>query len=82
MVDRGAESSAFGSDNYYFGSNIPGKPHRLLLNAGRPPEAPQDLRRLPRQRLRRVPPHLSVWTVCGAMAPQRVRTGVRRSRPG
>lgn len=37
MVDRGAESSAFGSDNYYFGSNIPGKPHRLLLNAaGRP----------------------------------------------
>jgi len=37
MVDRGAQSSAFGSDNYYFGSNIPGKPHRLLLNAsGRP----------------------------------------------
>ena len=37
MVDRGAEGSAFGSDNYYFGSNIPGKPHRLLLNAaGRP----------------------------------------------
>ncbi len=37
MVDRGAESSAFGSDNYYFGTNIPGKPRRLLLNAaGRP----------------------------------------------
>ena len=37
MVDRGAENSPFGRDNYYFGSNIPGKPRRLLLNAaGRP----------------------------------------------
>ncbi|MFM8304764.1 MAG: flavin-containing monooxygenase [Actinomycetota bacterium] len=37
MIGRGTENSAFGSDNYYFGTNIPGKPRRLLLNAaGRP----------------------------------------------
>ena len=37
MVDRMGNDSPFGSDNYYFGSNIPGKPRRMLLNAaGRP----------------------------------------------
>ena len=37
MVDRMATNSPFGTDNYYFGSNIPGKVRRMLLNAaGRP----------------------------------------------
>jgi cation diffusion facilitator CzcD-associated flavoprotein CzcO len=38
MVDRGATMPpSFGSSSYYFGSNIPGKPRRYLLNsAGRP----------------------------------------------
>jgi cation diffusion facilitator CzcD-associated flavoprotein CzcO len=38
MVDRGAESPlSFGVSSYYFGTNIPGKPVKYLLNsAGRP----------------------------------------------
>jgi cation diffusion facilitator CzcD-associated flavoprotein CzcO len=38
MVDRGAASPlSFGESSYYFGTNIPGKPKRYLLNsAGRP----------------------------------------------
>jgi cation diffusion facilitator CzcD-associated flavoprotein CzcO len=38
MVDRGAASPlSFGESSYYFGSNIPGKPRKYLLNsAGRP----------------------------------------------
>jgi cation diffusion facilitator CzcD-associated flavoprotein CzcO len=38
MVDRGATvAPSFGASSYYFGSNIPGKPRRYLLNsAGRP----------------------------------------------
>ena len=38
MVDRGAERKpSFGESSYFFGTNIPGKPRRYLLNsAGRP----------------------------------------------
>jgi cation diffusion facilitator CzcD-associated flavoprotein CzcO len=38
MVDRGAaRAPSFGVSSYYFGSNIPGKPRKYLLNsAGRP----------------------------------------------
>ena len=38
MIDRGAASPlSFGERSYYFGTNIPGKPARYLLNsAGRP----------------------------------------------
>jgi hypothetical protein len=38
MVDRGAASPlSFGEKSYYFGTNIPGKPRKYLLNsAGRP----------------------------------------------
>ena len=38
MVDRGAaRSPSFGERSYYFGSNVPGKPRKYLLNsAGRP----------------------------------------------
>jgi hypothetical protein len=35
MVDRNASRPpSFGQDSYYFGSNIPGKPRRYLLNSG------------------------------------------------
>jgi cation diffusion facilitator CzcD-associated flavoprotein CzcO len=38
MIDRGAASPlSFGESSYYFGTNIPGKPRKYLLNsAGRP----------------------------------------------
>jgi hypothetical protein len=38
MVDRGAaRAPSFGVSSYYFGTNIPGKPRKYLLNsAGRP----------------------------------------------
>jgi cation diffusion facilitator CzcD-associated flavoprotein CzcO len=38
MVDRGAaRAPSFGPSSYYFGSNVPGKPRKYLLNsAGRP----------------------------------------------
>jgi hypothetical protein len=39
MVDKVAAKSpaAFGQSSYFYGSNIPGKPRRYLLNsAGRP----------------------------------------------
>jgi cation diffusion facilitator CzcD-associated flavoprotein CzcO len=38
MVDRGAtRAPSFGESSYYFGTNIPGKPRKYLLNAaGRP----------------------------------------------
>jgi hypothetical protein len=38
MVDRWAtKAPSFGESSYYFGTNIPGKPRKYLLNsAGRP----------------------------------------------
>jgi cation diffusion facilitator CzcD-associated flavoprotein CzcO len=38
MVNRGAASSPFGENSYFFGSNIPGKPKRYLLNSGGRPK--------------------------------------------
>ncbi len=39
MVDRGAASPlSFGESSYYFGTNIPGKPKRYLLNSGGRPK--------------------------------------------
>ena len=39
MVDRGAASRpSFGTSSYFFGSNIPGKPRKYLLNAGGRPK--------------------------------------------
>ncbi|MET0804357.1 MAG: NAD(P)/FAD-dependent oxidoreductase [Acidimicrobiales bacterium] len=35
MVDRGAsDATSFGESSYYFGTNIPGKPRKYLLNSG------------------------------------------------
>lgn len=38
MVDRGAARSSFGESSYFFGSNIPGKPRKYLLNSGGRPK--------------------------------------------
>ena len=38
MVDRGAAKATFGEISYYFGSNIPGKPRKYLLNSGGRPK--------------------------------------------
>jgi cation diffusion facilitator CzcD-associated flavoprotein CzcO len=38
MVNRGAASSSFTERSYYFGTNIPGKPSRYLLNSGGRPK--------------------------------------------
>jgi cation diffusion facilitator CzcD-associated flavoprotein CzcO len=39
MVNRGAQSPlSFGESSYYFGTNIPGKPRRYLLNSGGRPK--------------------------------------------
>jgi cation diffusion facilitator CzcD-associated flavoprotein CzcO len=39
MVNRGAtRSPSFGESSYYFGSNIPGKPRKYLLNSGGRPK--------------------------------------------
>jgi cation diffusion facilitator CzcD-associated flavoprotein CzcO len=38
MVNRGAASSSFTERSYFFGTNIPGKPARYLLNSGGRPK--------------------------------------------
>ncbi len=38
MVDTGAAMSPFGESSYFFGTNIPGKPRRYLLNSGGRPK--------------------------------------------
>jgi cation diffusion facilitator CzcD-associated flavoprotein CzcO len=38
MVNTGAARSPFGEHSYFFGSNIPGKPRRYLLNSGGRPK--------------------------------------------
>jgi cation diffusion facilitator CzcD-associated flavoprotein CzcO len=47
MVDREAEKPpSFGKASYYFGTNIPGKPRRYLLNAGGRPKLFKELARV------------------------------------
>jgi len=47
MVDRWAEKPpSFGKSSYYFGSNIPGKPRRYLLNAGGRPKLFREIDRV------------------------------------
>ncbi len=38
MVDTGAAMSPFGESSYFFGTNIPGKPRKYLLNSGGRPK--------------------------------------------
>ncbi len=46
MMDTGAAASPFGESSYYFGSNIPGKPRRYLLNSGGRPKLFKEIRRV------------------------------------
>jgi cation diffusion facilitator CzcD-associated flavoprotein CzcO len=46
MIDTGAAMSPFGEISYYFGSNIPGKPRRYLLNSGGRPKLLKEIRRV------------------------------------
>jgi cation diffusion facilitator CzcD-associated flavoprotein CzcO len=38
MIDKGAKYSPFGTSSYFFGTNVPGKPRKYLLNSGGRPK--------------------------------------------
>ncbi|MGA3148436.1 MAG: NAD(P)/FAD-dependent oxidoreductase [Acidimicrobiales bacterium] len=46
MVDTGAAQSPFGEASYFFGTNIPGKPHKYLLNSGGRPKLTKEIQRV------------------------------------
>jgi cation diffusion facilitator CzcD-associated flavoprotein CzcO len=46
MIDDGAAMSPFGEISYYFGSNIPGKPRKYLLNSGGRPKLFKEIARV------------------------------------
>ena len=46
MVDRGAADAPFGEISYFFGSNIPGKPRKYLLNSGGRPKLFKEIDRV------------------------------------
>jgi cation diffusion facilitator CzcD-associated flavoprotein CzcO len=46
MIDRNVAFSSFTEKSYYFGSNIPGKPRRYLLNSGGRPKLFKEIARV------------------------------------
>jgi cation diffusion facilitator CzcD-associated flavoprotein CzcO len=46
MVDTGAAASPFSESSYYFGTNVPGKPRKYLLNSGGRPKLFKEMRRV------------------------------------
>jgi cation diffusion facilitator CzcD-associated flavoprotein CzcO len=46
MVDRGARLGPFGESSYFFGTNIPGKPRKYLLNSGGRPKLFKEIARV------------------------------------
>ena len=46
MVDTGAALSPFGEASYFFGTNIPGKPRKYLLNSGGRPKLFKEIQRV------------------------------------
>ena len=46
MVEKGAAASPFGEISYYFGTNIPGKPRKYLLNSGGRPKLFKEIARV------------------------------------
>lgn len=46
MIDRDAHLSPFTEKSYYYGTNIPGKPRRYLLNSGGRPKLLKEFARL------------------------------------
>ena len=56
MVDRWAtKAPSFGESSYYFGTNIPGKPRKYLLNSAGRPKLLAEIAKVIRDRLRGVP---------------------------
>ena len=45
MIDTGAAQSPFGESSYFFGTNIPGKPRRYLLNSGGRPKLLKEIQK-------------------------------------
>ena len=55
MVDRWAtKAPSFGESSYYFGTNIPGKPRKYLLNSAGRPKLLAEIAKVRRDRLRGV----------------------------
>ncbi len=46
MVETGAAASPFGESSYFFGTNIPGKPRKYLLNSGGRPKLVKEIQRV------------------------------------
>jgi cation diffusion facilitator CzcD-associated flavoprotein CzcO len=46
MVDRGAATAPFGEASYFFGTNIPGKARKYLLNSGGRPKLFKEIARV------------------------------------
>jgi cation diffusion facilitator CzcD-associated flavoprotein CzcO len=46
MIDAGAAQSPFGESSYFFGTNIPGKPRKYLLNSGGRPKLLKEIARV------------------------------------
>ena len=46
MVDKAAQQAPFGELGQYYGTNIPGKPRRYLLNAGGRPKLHREIQRV------------------------------------
>ncbi len=46
MVDKSAQQAPFGELGQYYGTNIPGKPRRYLLNAGGRPKLHKEIQRV------------------------------------
>jgi cation diffusion facilitator CzcD-associated flavoprotein CzcO len=46
MVDKWASTSSFTEKSYYYGTNIPGKPRRYLLNSGGRPKLFKEIARV------------------------------------
>jgi len=46
MVDRGAVDAPFGEKSYFFGTNVPGKPRKYLLNSGGRPKLFKEIEKV------------------------------------
>ena len=46
MIERNLAFSSFTEKSYYYGTNIPGKPRRYLLNSGGRPKLHREIRRV------------------------------------
>jgi cation diffusion facilitator CzcD-associated flavoprotein CzcO len=67
MVDRGAtRSPSFGERSYYFGTNVPGKPRKYLLNSGGRPKLFKEIARVKAE-------EYGMFVLSGSPTPARAR---------